>query len=149
MDKERIYFRPTTAQQRRLLFEIWEETGNVTRACQEARVSRRTFYLWKPRFEQAGYVGLETAASHAPKQPHKTPQEIEQRVIEMRRQHPDWGKQRIADELSKANNWVAVISPNTVRRILQEAGLWSVPEAAAKKGASKASLGRRTPQDRR
>jgi len=149
MDKERIYFRPTTAQQRRLLFERWAETGNVTKACQEARVSRRTFYRWKSRFDQAGYAGLETAASHTPKEPHKTLSRIEQQVIEMRRQQPDWGKQRIADELSKANNWVPVVSPNTVRRILQEAGLWSVPETTAKKGASHASPGRRRHQDRR
>lgn len=137
MDKERTYFRPTTAQQRRLLFETWEATGNVTRSCQKARVSRRTFYNWKPRFDQKGYAGLERPESRAPKEPHRKSDEIEKQVIEMRRQNPEWGKRRIADELAKANNWVPVVSPNTVKRILQDASLWSEPEASAKKGATK------------
>jgi len=55
-------------------------------------------------------------------------------VIAMRRQSPAWGKRRIADELAKGNNWVPLVSPNTVKRILYAADLW--PEAAnqAKKG---------------
>lgn len=146
MDKKRTYFRPTTAQQRRLLFETWEATGNVSEACRKAHVCRRTFYKWKLRFDQAGYPGLETPVSCAPKEPHKKSDEMEKRVIEMRRQHPDWGKRRIADEMAKANNWVPVVSPNTVRRILQEAGLWSEPAGLAKKKGTKPKLGLRKPQ---
>jgi hypothetical protein len=60
--------------------------------------------------------------------------EIEGQVIAMRRQHPTWGKRRIADELSKGNNWVPLVSPNTVKRILQDAGLWVTRETTAKRG---------------
>ena len=55
--------------------------------------------------------------------------EIEQQVIEMRHQNPDCGKARIAHEMAKANNWVPIVSPNPVKRILQEADLW--PESGA------------------
>lgn len=133
MDKKRTYFRPTTAQQRQLLFETWEATGNVSLACRKARVSRMTFYNWKERFEQGGYAGIEKPNSHAPHKPHKTTAEDEERVIQMRQAHEDWGKRRIADELAKANNWVPLVSPNTVRRILQDAGLWPEPTEAGKK----------------
>lgn len=133
MEQKQIYFRPTTAQQRRLLFESWEESGNVSEACRKAHVSRRTFYNWKPRFEQAGYSGLEKPASSAPKEPNKKSEEIEKQVIEMREEYRSWGKRRIADELAKSNNWVPLVSPNTVRRILQEAGLWPEPEVSKKK----------------
>jgi transposase len=125
--KKHIYFRPTTAQQRRLLFETWETTGDVKTACRQAHVCPATFYYWKPRFEAGGYAALEKAASHAPNAPHKTSAEIEQQVIALRQEHPSWGKERIADELAKANNWERVISPNTVRRILIAAGHWSQP----------------------
>ena len=55
-------------------------------------------------------------------------------MLTLRQAHPDWGKHRIADELTKANNWVPVVSPNTVKRILKAAGFW--PEnGAGKKGA--------------
>jgi transposase InsO family protein/transposase len=116
-----------------LLFETWEATKDVAEACTTARVSERTFYYWRPRFETGGYDALVEFASHAPKEPNQTPAEIEQEVIELRQQNESWGKQRIAEELAKRNNWIPVISPNTVRRILQDAGLWLQPEAKSAK----------------
>lgn len=120
----RIHYPRTTISQRKLLFKTWEETKDVAKACSTARVSERTFYYWKPRFETGGYEALEQFASHAPQEPNRTPERIEQAVIEMRRRNGNWGKRRIAEELAKKNNWIPVISPNTVRRILQDAGLW-------------------------
>lgn len=135
MTKKRIHFPFTTAQQRKLLFEIWEETGNVTQACREAHVGRGTFYYWKPRFDEQGYAGLEEFRSRAPKEPKRTPQEVEQKVISMKRENPKWGKRHIADQVAKANNWVAQVSPNTVRRILRDADLWETGEAEGEKKA--------------
>lgn len=135
MKKKRTYFPRTTAQQRCLLFKVWEETGNVGEACDQAHVCERTFYNWKPRFEAGGYAALDEFQSSAPKNPNRKPKETEEKVIEMRGEHPGWGKQRIADELAKGNNWVPLVSPNTVKRILKDAGLW--PEPEAKKGAPK------------
>lgn len=131
---QRVYFRRTTAAQRRLLFATWEATGDVEVACRIAHMGVRTFYYWKPRFEAGGYSALDTFASHAAHTVHRTPSAVVNRVVAARQQHPDWGKQRIADELAKANTWVPLVSPNTVTRILREAGLWSVPVAPAKQG---------------
>jgi len=133
MATKRIHFPQTTAQQRQLLFETWEETGNVTAACHTAHVGRGTFYYWKPRFDEDGYGGLAKFASRAPKEPHRTSYGVEQQVIALRREHPDWGKRRIADEVAKANNWVPLVSPNTVRRILIDASLWPAAEAGVGK----------------
>jgi transposase len=133
MTSKRTYYRETTPQQRRLLFETWEATGYVTQACQKAHVGRGTFYYWKPRFEEQGYAGLEEFASRAPKEHPRAAPEIEQKVIAARREHPEWGKRRIADELTKANDWAPLVSPNTVRRILKDAGLWETIESDVKK----------------
>ena len=149
MKKKRTYFPPTTAQQRRLLFEVWEETGSVAEACRRAHVCERTFYRWKPRFEAGGYPALEQFQSRAPKTVHWTPKEVEEQVIDLRRQHPKWGKKRIADELAKGNNWVPLVSPNTVKRILHDAGLWSQPQESAKKGAPQSKLEAQRSRDRR
>jgi len=138
MDMHRPYFRPTTAAQRRLLFETWAATGDVDRACQTAHVGRRTFYYWKPRFAAGGVAALETFASRARRTPSRVPAAVEAQVIATRQQHPDWGKQRIADELTKGNTWVPLVTPNTVKRILQDAGLWSGPAAPAQKGGHRA-----------
>ena len=124
---KRIHFPLTTAQQRRLLFETWEATGDVMQACRTAHVGRRTFYYWKPRFDQGGYPALEQFASAAPKQPARTDATLAARIVALRTQYPTWGKRRIADELAKANGWQSVVSPNTVARVLRNHGLWTTP----------------------
>ena len=144
MNKKRTYFPATTAPQRRLLFEAWEETGDRAEACRRAHVSQGTFYKWKPRFAAGGYPALEKPASRAPKEHCQTPLAVAAQVIALRRQSPAWGKRRIADELAKGNNWVPLVSPNTVKRILQDAGLWPEAETTVKKGGPKPGPGLRT-----
>ena len=136
MASKHIHFPQTTAQQRKLLFETWEATGSVTEACRKAHVGRGTFYYWKPRFDEQGYPGLEAFERRGPKEPHWTSADVEQKVIALRRKHLDWGKKRIADELAKANSWVPLVSPNTVKRILKEANLWQTEETGAEKKGS-------------
>ncbi len=132
MSKNNTYFRRATAPQRKLLFETWEATGSVPQACARAHLSRTTFYHWKPRFLEQGYAGLEEAHKTVRKHQKRIPQAIAEQVCHLRQTHPDWGKTRIADEMNKAHRWTPVISPNSVRRILLEAGLWPVAEAQKK-----------------
>jgi transposase len=148
MAQQRIHFPMTTAQQRRLLFTTWEATGDVALACRTAHMGRATFYYWKPRFTAGGYAALEAFASRVPQRTRRLDATIEQAVIALRQQHPTWGKHRIADELAKAHGWVSIVSPNTVRRILRDAGVWDAPTAAAKKGALRRSAEPPMPRDR-
>lgn len=129
MSPKRTYFGFSTPQQRKLLFETWEASGNVPEACRKARVSVGLFYYWKPRFDLHGYAGLEEFESRVAHKLNYKDAAIEQKVIDMRRENPDWGKARIAQELAKANNWAPLVSPNTVKRILRDAGLW--PESGS------------------
>ena len=133
MSAKQIYFGFTTAQQRKLLFEEWEVTGSVTKACQRARVSRGVYYYWKPRFDEYGYAGLEEFGSRVAHKLNRKGEKIEQQVVELRRENPNWGKTRISQEMAKANNWVPVVSPNTVRRILTDAGLWPESNSGKKR----------------
>ena len=137
----RTYFPLTTPSQRRLLFETWQATGNIEQACRVAHVGRRTFYYWKPRFLAEGYAGLEQFASHVPHHPHRTAPAVVVQVITLKREQPTWGKQRLADELAKGQGWVPLVSPNTVKRILRDAGMWPEPALPAKKGGRPARTG--------
>jgi tricorn protease len=148
MAPKRIHFPMTTASQRRLLFETWDATGDVALACRTAHMGRATFYYWKPRFSAGGYAALESFASRAPRRTRRVDPAIAQQVSALHYDHPDWGKVRIADELTKANGWVPLASPNTVRRILRDAGVWDAPTAAAKKGALHPFVEPPTPRDR-
>lgn len=149
MTTQHIHFPRTTADQRKLLFEAWEARQEVSAACRRAHVARGTFYYWQPRFETGGYSALEHGQSHAAKEPTRTAPDIEQRVIDLRRQNPKWGKRRIADELAKANHWEPLVSPNTVKRILIDAGLWIPLRATMKKGDRTPSVARRMNRARR
>ena len=129
---KRPYFRPTTPDQRRLLFETYERTGDVNAACSAAHMARRTFYLWLPRFRAGGYAALMQTGSKAP---HKTripptPAGTVAEVIAYKQAHPEAGYRRIANELKQAHHWQAVISATQVRRILLRAGLVGGPAAA-------------------
>lgn len=134
MKTKRTYFPPTTPQQRKLLFETWEQTDSVTAACRKAHVGRATFYYWKPRFDRDGYAGLEAyEKAGVPKGTGRVAIEIEAKVLELYGRHDGWGKHRLADEVAKANNWVPLVSPNTVRRILEDAGQWEPDKNRVKK----------------
>ena len=116
----------------------------MSEACRQARIGKSTFYYWKPRFEAGGYEALREVKKPGPSKGMWVAAEIQEKVVTMKKAHPEWGKQRIADELAKGNSWVPLVSVNTVRRILQEKGLWEeVVEAAKKKDSSQQSVRRR------
>lgn len=121
MSKSRIYYPETTAQQRHQLFEIWEKTGDVNLACNKARVSRSTFYYWKERFEKGGYAAIAKPKSNAPKNPRRTPPEIVESIKSIKRKNPDWGKERIAKEVTRIDRKGRTVGATTVLRILNRA----------------------------
>lgn len=137
---KRPYYRPTTADQRKLLFRVYEETGIVRAACTAAHVGVGTFYYWRERFEAGGYAALEVVGSH---RPHTYPQQLPNSVVEevkdAKGEHPEWGRQRIADELRKAHGWEPVVSASEVRRILIEAGMWEAVARPPKGSATPAT----------
>ncbi len=47
---KRTYFRPTAPQQRRLLFETFEQSHDIDEACGVAHVAKWTFFCWQPRY---------------------------------------------------------------------------------------------------
>ncbi len=118
-----IYYRQTTFQQRRYLFELVEQLENISEACRRAKVSRKTYYHWKSRYEKEGIEGLREPKSHAVHNPHTIDPKIERRIIALRRKHPNWGKKRIAQWIWKENGWERVVAIETVRNVLNRHGL--------------------------
>lgn len=122
---KRVYYGQTTEQQRRHMIEVYESTGNKSEACRQAKVCRGTFYRWYPRYQERGFEGLKkgkSCAAHT--HPNAKSPEIVQRVLELNGEHPDWGRQRIANQINKEHNWEKVIGASTVRDILVREGRW-------------------------
>ena len=132
MKEKRIAYPRTTASQRKKLFEMWEETQDVGTARREARVSERTFYNWKPRFEAGDYEALEKFKPAGSTPGSRILKNVQHKVGELKKVHAKWGRRRIADGITKENNWVPLVSPSSVKRILEQAGLLPEPEEAKK-----------------
>jgi len=58
---------------------------------------------------------------------------VKRRVLELWEEHPERGKQRIAQQMKEENGWQSVVSANTVREILREAGQWREAGAQPKR----------------
>lgn len=118
MSPKRVYYPKTTYEQRRQLYSAWEKTGNIDLACREAKVSRSTFFYWKERFDKGGYAAIAKPKSNAPKNPRRTPPDLAECVCAIKRQNPNWGKERIAKEVARVDPHGRTLGSSTVRRIL-------------------------------
>jgi transposase InsO family protein len=91
-----------TEQRYRAVLEVLQGGLPVTVVAERYGVSRQSVHAWVRRYEQAGLEGL-ADRSHLPRScPHQTAAEVEARVCELRRRHPDWGPRRLVFELGRA-----------------------------------------------
>ena len=124
-----VYFRPTTLGQRQKLFDLAEQTGNVSDAARRAHVSRSTYYYWQSRYRADKSAGLveRRRAPHHTRIPAISA-ELRAEVLAYWQAHPRAGYRTIANDLSKAHGWQKVIGPTKVRDIVLAA---RAAEAAA------------------
>lgn len=70
-----------------------------TEFCARFHISRRVGYKWIARFDAGGRAGL-CDQSRAPKHcPHRIADEVAELICTARRQHPDWGPEKLLDWL--------------------------------------------------
>jgi transposase InsO family protein len=85
------------------------------RLCEEFRISRPTGYMWWQRYQRGGYRGVVEKSRRPQHSPGRTDRRVEQRVVELRRQRPDWGARKLQWLLEQEGIELPVI---TVHRIL-------------------------------
>jgi transposase InsO family protein len=88
--------------------------------CKEFEISRPTGYQWWKRYQADGYQGVVEKSRRPKHSPGRTSQSLEERVIEMRQQRPDWGARKLQVLLEQEGIELPVI---TVHRILLRHGL--------------------------
>jgi transposase InsO family protein len=88
--------------------------------CKETKISRPTGYSWLRRFEGGGIKAVVEKSRCPHHRPTRTAKDIEQRVIELRQQRPDWGARKLHWLLEKEGLALPVI---TIHRILLRQGL--------------------------
>ena len=96
--------------------------ASVVFICQQAGVSRDTFYRYWRRFQREGWKGL-GIRSHRPHRIHRTPHETIDLIIELRKTK-GWGPSRIEGYLRQNKpEGFKPIGHNTIYRIIKQAGL--------------------------
>ncbi len=83
--------------------------------CREFEISRPTGYVWLRRYQEGGLVAMAERSRRPRHSPARTPVGIEQRVVELREQRPDWGARKLRHLLAGEGVDLPVI---TVQRIL-------------------------------
>ena len=81
---------------------------------------RPTGYAWLRRYQTGGITGVVEKSRRPRHSPGQTAAEIEQRVVELRQQRPDWGARKLQVLLQREKIPLPVI---TVHRILLRRGL--------------------------
>ena len=103
------------------------EGANISRLCREFGVSRKTGHKWINRAEMGLPLCDQSRRPH--RQPSKTADEIEQRIIQMRLDHPAWGGKTIWAALEAAGV-DGLPSDKTCCNIIKRNGLVDPAESA-------------------
>jgi transposase InsO family protein len=69
--------------------------ANVRELCRRYGISSATAYLWLGRYGSEGLAGLGDRSRRPLNSPNRTPEEMEGRVLAIRRAHPAWGARKI------------------------------------------------------
>lgn len=116
-DEVRLAFLP---HERLLILDTWQRSGlPAGDFAPLVGLSKHTLYLWKKRFAEHGPAGLAERPRGA-KMGSKLSEVTRRTIVMLKQAHPEWGCQRISDELVRGPAMAA--SPGAVARVLHEAG---------------------------
>jgi transposase InsO family protein len=109
-----------TAEQRLLILDSWLRSklpaGDFAPL---VGISLHTLRAWKSRFEESGPAGLADKPMGPPRG-SRLSEATRRSILLMKEQHPDWGQDRIAMVLLRAQGFQA--SASAIGRVLEEAG---------------------------
>src|SRR5216684_2969061 len=107
----------------RFVFEHELRERTMTELCERYEITRQSGYVWLRRYHEAGAAGLIAHSCAAHRHRNQMPEEIEQRVLELRQAHMRWGPRklkRILERDEPGRNWPAA---STIGALLQREGL--------------------------
>jgi transposase InsO family protein len=110
----------------RVEFVVRAQQGqqNLSRLCAEFGIARPTGYVWLKRYREQGVAGIEEHSRRPRHSPHQTAPSVEQRIVQLRRERPDWGARKLQLLLRDEGILLPVI---TVHRVLLRHG-WVRPD---------------------
>lgn len=108
------------------------EGVNFSRLCEQFGISRDTGYRLVRGFQERGAAALKDRPRRPLSCPHHTPPDVEQRVLQLRDQHPAWGGRKLRARLLALDH-ANVPAASTITSILRRHGRIDPLEAAKHK----------------
>lgn len=115
-------WRTMEVQEQRIRFVVAADRAgaSMTALCAEFDISRPTGYLWRKKYRAGGVAAVAELSRRPQCSPSRTGEQIEERIVALRRQRPDWGARKLAVLLEREG---LRVPPATVHRVLLRRGL--------------------------
>jgi transposase InsO family protein len=99
-----------------------QEGANRRELCRRFQISPKTAYKWLYRYSLQGQEGLQDQSRRPYASPQRTSSDVEQLVLDLRRQHPAWGARKLRQRLIDLGH-TKLPQVSTVHHILQRHAL--------------------------
>ena len=119
-------FNNRTVMEQKEEFVLLSQSPGVSfsQLCRRFCITRRTGYKWINRFERLGSEGLKERSRRPGTFPGQTSPEVEQRIILLRKENPEWGAKKIFALLAQQPiNDRPIPAKSTINAILKRHGL--------------------------
>jgi putative transposase len=110
-------------EQMQFVADYLKDHWPVAQLCRQYGISRKTGYKWIDRYETEGWPGVREHSRAPHTCPHRTPVALQERVVQLRRQHPHWGPRKLLHRLAMLEPRTAWPAPSTAGEILKRHGL--------------------------
>lgn len=107
------------------------EHVNMTQLCNRYGISRKTGYKWLRRWRDHGEQGLHDRSRRPNNSPNRTPDYIEQLVLEVHEEYPEWGSRKLHYRMNRliAEDRLPITlkqlpAPSTILQILKRHDFW-------------------------
>jgi transposase InsO family protein len=91
--------------------------------CRHFGISRTTGYKLVERYEQLGPSGLLDQSRAPYSHPNSTPEQIQDQIIDFRKDHPHWGPKKLRTVLMRDHPDIAWPAPSTIGQLLMSRNL--------------------------
>ncbi len=115
-------WRHVEVQEQRVSFvqEVAAGIDSLAKLCVKYGISRPTGYRWVERYQQAGVAGIVERSRKPLRSPRRSAIELEEQIVQLRRQYPDWGARKLQVLLKKEE---IDVPSSTLHRVLKRRGL--------------------------
>jgi len=83
-------------QKKLKLIQLAKKYHNISKACEEMGVSRQHYYDVAKLYSEGGTKALKESGRHKPHLKKRFNKEVEDMVVKISREHPEWGQIRVS-----------------------------------------------------